>query len=69
MSCFRGIPRPALNRENSLTRGSKPTPPAVPPKRSSLTRSDLALFSDAVRIKNKNDCASLRDYMAVFSYF
>ena len=45
----RGIPRPALTREGSLTRGSGPggkgMPPAVPPKRSSLTRSDLALFS------------------------
>lgn len=51
----RGVPRPlsrdgsreggGLFRENSL--GSKPVPPAVPPKRSSLTRSDLALFDSA----------------------
>jgi hypothetical protein len=59
----RGIPRPPLSREGSLNRmqsstltregslgrGAKPAPPAVPPKRSSLTRSDLALF-DSVSV-------------------
>ena len=38
------------SRDSSMNRndqgmGIKPPPPAVPPKRSSLTRSDLALFS------------------------
>ena len=33
------------SRDGSMTRNAKPPPPAVPPKRSSLTRSDLALFS------------------------
>jgi hypothetical protein len=38
------------SRDSSMNRndqgmGMKPPPPAVPPKRSSLTRSDLALFS------------------------
>ena len=38
------------SRDSSINRndqgmGMKPPPPAVPPKRSSLTRSDLALFS------------------------
>lgn len=43
----RGIARGSNSREPSLTRngGQKGPPPAVPPKRSSLTRSDLALFS------------------------
>ncbi len=47
----RGMPRPGqLSREGSLSSSSsKPAPPAVPPKRSSLTRSDLALF-DAVSL-------------------
>ncbi len=37
----RGIPRPgSASRDGSVSR----VPPAVPPKRSSLTRSDLALF-------------------------
>ena len=35
----RGIPRP-----NGTTASNGKTPPAIPPKRSSLTRSDLALF-------------------------
>ncbi len=39
----RGVSR-QNSRDASLTR-NKPPPPAVPPKRSSLTRSDLALFS------------------------
>lgn len=33
------------SRDGSMTRNAKPPPPAVPPKRSSLTRSDLALFT------------------------
>ena len=41
----RGIQRP-LSREGSLNSKGM-TPPAVPPKRSSLTRSDLALFDSA----------------------
>ncbi len=40
----RGVPRPGqLSREGSVGKG----PPAVPPKRSSLTRSELALFDSA----------------------
>ena len=37
------------SRDNSINgrNGPKPPPPAVPPKRSSLTRSDLALFTAA----------------------
>jgi len=45
----RGVPRPKLH-EDSQKPGTravmKPIPPAVPPKRSSLTRSELALYSD-----------------------
>ena len=53
------------SRDSSMNRndqgmGIKPPPPAVPPKRSSLTRSDLALFSaenvskDKVFISRRN---------------
>ena len=46
----RGVSRGSISRDASLNR--KPTPPAVPPKRTSLTRSDLALFSaDSVSTK------------------
>ena len=44
----RGIPRPGSGLGSNGTGrqpNGKPIPPAVPPKRSSLTRSDLALFS------------------------
>ena len=43
----RGIPRPANGSGGQQQRqpNGKPVPPAVPPKRSSLTRSELALFS------------------------
>ena len=44
----RGVSIRGSSRDNSINgRNNKPPPPAVPPKRSSLTRSDLALFSAA----------------------
>ena len=42
----RGVSIRGSSRDSSIN-GRKPPPPAVPPKRSSLTRSDLALFSAA----------------------
>ena len=48
----RGVPHPKFqDSQKPGTRAvMKPIPPAVPPKRSSLTRSELALHSDQVRL-------------------
>ena len=44
-----GQPREgSLSRAGSLGPGGKGMPPAIPPKRSSLTRSELALYTESV---------------------
>eukprot|EP00094_Tigriopus_californicus_P012291 TCALIF_11881-PA protein Name:"Similar to Dys Dystrophin, isoform E (Drosophila melanogaster)" AED:0.37 eAED:0.38 QI:0/0/0/0.61/1/1/13/0/914 len=56
----RGVPRPnPPQREGSLVKnGTKPQPPAVPPKRSTLTKSELALYPDT----NRTNSLSRRDF-------
>ena len=61
----RGDP-PALPPRGVSVRSAsnKPPPPAVPPKRSSLTRSDLALFENVSTIYSSENISSFR-YLSI----
>ena len=58
----------SMNRNDQGMERMKPPPPAVPPKRSSLTRSDLALFSaENVSSTSYYNCTMESRFSDIFS--